>query len=83
MNRDKKPQYTKLTSELRTKLAQEGRCFYCREAGHIATHCPKKASRPTPGKINIREMTVEDLADLRAQLKEADDKEKGFGEGQQ
>lgn len=31
-----------LTSAERDKLRREGRCFYCRELGHIADRCPRK-----------------------------------------
>lgn len=37
-----KPPRTKLTEQEKRKLMQEGRCFYCREQGHLATVCPKK-----------------------------------------
>ena len=32
----------KLTPQERQRLLAEGRCFFCREAGHMATACPKK-----------------------------------------
>ena len=32
----------KLTPAERDKLRREGRCFYCRELGHVAERCPKK-----------------------------------------
>jgi|YelNatPaOPRAMG01_1025707.scaffolds.fasta_scaffold20620_1 hypothetical protein len=31
-----------LTDTLRARLLREGRCFYCREVGHLALNCPKK-----------------------------------------
>jgi hypothetical protein len=34
-------QRTRLTPELRTQLAREGRCFYCREKGHQSYDCAK------------------------------------------
>ena len=34
----------KLTPEERKRLFSEGRCYFCREQGHIATSCPKKTN---------------------------------------
>lgn len=31
-----------LTEPLKARLLREGRCFYCREVGHLALSCPKK-----------------------------------------
>jgi Retrotransposon gag protein len=33
----------KLDEETRERLRKEGICFYCKEKGHIAFHCPKKS----------------------------------------
>jgi hypothetical protein len=33
---------TPLTDEERKKLSQEGRCFRCRQQGHMSRDCPKK-----------------------------------------
>ena len=50
-----RPQFTRLTPELRAKLMAEGKCLYCREAGHFIDNCPKRSGpgngrRPaTPG----------------------------------
>ncbi|PWY70887.1 hypothetical protein BO94DRAFT_550593 [Aspergillus sclerotioniger CBS 115572] len=30
--------------EVRERLMREGRCFYCKEAGHLSKVCPKKIS---------------------------------------
>jgi hypothetical protein len=30
------------------RLSREGKCFCCREAGHLARNCPKRASSSTP-----------------------------------
>lgn len=35
----------KLTAEEREELRKAGKCFYCREQGHLAINCPKKANR--------------------------------------
>lgn len=32
----------RLTPELRQQLLKEGKCFYCREPGHVAAKCPKR-----------------------------------------
>jgi hypothetical protein len=37
---------TRLTPELRLQLAAEGRCFYCRQPGHLAAACPDRPARP-------------------------------------
>ena len=34
--------HSTMTDEERRRLQQEGRCFYCKEKGHIAPVCPKK-----------------------------------------
>jgi hypothetical protein len=34
--------HSTMTDEERRRLQQEGRCFYCKEKGHIAPLCPKK-----------------------------------------
>ena len=41
----------RLTPELKKQLTQEGRCFYCREKGHMAMQCPKK-KMATPSNYN-------------------------------
>lgn len=33
---------TRLTADKRIELRREGKCFYCREAGHIGKKCPNK-----------------------------------------
>jgi len=44
-----------LTPEEKAKLTAEGRCFYCKETGHMLDSCPKRLSQgngrrpPTPG----------------------------------
>lgn len=41
----KQPLGGKLTPELRQQLIKEGRCFYCRETGHVALECPKRKKK--------------------------------------
>lgn len=36
---------TPLTPALRAQLLREGKCFYCREAGHMMINCPKRTQR--------------------------------------
>lgn len=35
----------KLTDQEKNELMQDGRCFYCKEKGHIASRCPIKAQK--------------------------------------
>ena len=50
-----RPQFTRLTPDLRAKLMAEGKCLYCREPGHFVDNCPKRSGSgngrrpPTPG----------------------------------
>ena len=45
----------KLTPEQRTKLMREGRCFRCREPGHMSNMCPRntQSSGPPPSKPSV------------------------------
>lgn len=44
-----------LSSADRDKLRREGRCFYCRELGHVADRCPKKpGNEKRAGKAWVR-----------------------------
>jgi hypothetical protein len=36
---------TRLTDEERRRLVTEGRCFKCREVGHVSTQCPTRGGR--------------------------------------
>ncbi len=36
----------KLNDELRAQLSAAGKCFYCRQAGHIMRSCPSRPARP-------------------------------------
>lgn len=44
----------KLTDEERVKLRKEGRCFRCREAGHISADCPQAGGQSNAGRRQIR-----------------------------
>ena len=35
--------FKKMSQEERTKLMKEGRCFFCKEVGHMTKNCPKKS----------------------------------------
>lgn len=46
---------TKLTSEVRNQLKKEGKCFYCRQTGHLLGDCPARKNRksiPSQGNGN-------------------------------
>ena len=48
--------FQKLTDEERIQYRKEGRCFRCRQQGHMASRCPKNANRPT--NLNARTTTT-------------------------
>ena len=48
--------FQKLTDEERVQYRKEGRCFRCRQQGHMASRCPKNASRANNS--NARETTT-------------------------
>ena len=37
--------FTKLTPEQREQLRREGKCFKCRQAGHMVNTCPTNVNR--------------------------------------
>lgn len=39
---------SRMTPELRIQYLKEGKCFFCKEPGHIAINCPKKKKRNYP-----------------------------------
>ena len=43
-------QLAKLTPELRQRLIKEGKCFFCREPGHMAQQCPRRQERSQPNR---------------------------------
>ena len=47
INRIKIP---KLTEELKIKLRQEGKCFFCRKEGHMISECPVRTPQATESK---------------------------------
>ena len=52
--------FQKLTDEERIQFQKEGRCFRCRQQGHMANRCPKNANRSNPNQTttNVRESTT-------------------------
>lgn len=40
--------HPKMTNELRFQLIRDGKCFYCKQPGHRALHCPLKKRRLHP-----------------------------------
>ena len=52
--------FQKLTDEERIQYRKEGRCFRCRQQGHMASRCPKNANRNTSNQTNttVRETTT-------------------------
>lgn len=40
------PRRSKLTEEERAKLRREGKCFKCRQHGHLARECPERSRSP-------------------------------------
>ena len=51
--------FQKLTDEERIQYRKEGRCFRCRQQGHMASHCPKNANRNNSNQTttNVHEST--------------------------
>jgi hypothetical protein len=47
----------RMTDDERQRLIQEGRCFFCKERGHLSNACPKKRTRTTtPARARITEV---------------------------
>ncbi len=44
--------FTKLTDEQRAQCRREGRCFKCRNKGHMANSCPTSTNRNGPATFN-------------------------------
>jgi hypothetical protein len=47
--------FSPLTDEERDRYRTEGRCFYCRELGHIGKDCPKRAARAATAALHALE----------------------------
>ena len=43
------PTRNRMTLEEREKLMQEGKCFRCKQTGHLSKDCPLKQGTKTPG----------------------------------
>ena len=61
----------KITPEERTQFIKEGRCFRCRELGHIAHNCPKNQGQSQ----DKRKFTPKQIKALIAELSEEEKKE--------
>ena len=48
--------FQKLTDKERVQYCKEGRCFRCRQQGHMASRCPKNTNRPNNS--NAQETTT-------------------------
>jgi hypothetical protein len=55
-----------LTIEARTELMKEGRCFYCKEAGHISQNCFAKKRA-----IELKTLTLSDKVSVDAGVSES------------
>ena len=72
-----------LTFGERNDLMKEGRCFNCKEAGHISKDCPKKKKRTEEKKVfggkelhtyihgMIKEMTEEEKEKFYAEAEDS------------
>ena len=54
--RANRPALTKLTPQERERLQREGRCFRCRETGHISRNCPQNTRNRFRNSNRIREV---------------------------
>src|SRR6202453_4309098 len=50
--------FKKLTDEERAKYRTEGRCFRCRETGHMSRNCPKNSNNANRANPKVRESTT-------------------------
>jgi hypothetical protein len=64
-----------MTTEEKTKLQKEGKCFFCKRQGHISKNCPNKKkdrNAPCPAPQNAKVCAVEiDEGEAPTDLKEA------------
>ena len=60
-----------LLAEDRQKLMSEGRCFRCRQTGHMSKNCPKKKQEDTTWKPEVKNRVTE-IIDDREEVSEAE-----------
>jgi Zinc knuckle len=63
-----------LSEEEKRRLMAEGRCFFCKQQGHMSRNCPKKSSRQNAAPTNPQP-TRNALPPPRARVTRADDEE--------
>ena len=75
--------FKKLTPEERSRLAKEGKCFYCKKPGHMAHGCPSRPKQRFPPRSQGRSQpkcrmirTAEEEKD-RGAAEEDEDREEG------
>ena len=66
-----------LTDEERKKLSAKGRCFRCRQQGHMSRNCPKKhqgqASQSNTGQTEVKTKgRITEIVDDRDDASEAE-----------
>ena len=61
----------RLTDAEKANLMKEGKCFYCREQGHVSRSCPKKKKDPSTTLVSANPEKSKAAAELEA-AKESD-----------
>jgi Retrotransposon gag protein len=64
-----------LTDEEKRRLMTEGRCFFCKQQGHMSRHCPKKPNRQHATPASPQPMWNTPPPPPRARAVRADDEE--------
>ncbi|PCH35486.1 hypothetical protein WOLCODRAFT_156185 [Wolfiporia cocos MD-104 SS10] len=61
----------RMTTEERRKLQVEGRCFNCKEKGHLSSNCPKRKKKPSKGRMRKADTAEEGTS--TAHIEEAEE----------
>jgi hypothetical protein len=78
--------FKKLTEEERDQYRKEGRCFRCREKGHMARNCPKNdkpkaraatTETPAPPDTKVNAITLTKAQQIRALEEAMTEEERG------